>query len=137
MSFRKDKSRRPISRRGFALIELLVVVAIVGLLAAILVPVLKHARMRSRLVCVHSDLRQITTALDSYAMNHQNKLPPTRFACGTNVNYQLPVELATTRYLPVDVFPEYDFSKGLGGGPHARGGTWTIGAFGHGRKAAE
>ena len=100
MSFRKDKSRGAISRPGFALIELLVVIAIVALLLAILVPSLKHVRMRSRVVCVHSDLRQITTALDSYAMNNHSRLPPTRFACGTHVNYQLPVELAATRYLP-------------------------------------
>jgi len=84
---------------GFTLIEVLVVVAIITLLVALLIPSLKSARMQARIVVVHSDLRQITLSLDAYAMESKDKLPPTRFACGTDVNYQLPVELARKRYL--------------------------------------
>lgn len=84
---------------GFTLIELLVVVAIIALLIAILLPSLKAARLQARVVNVHSDLRQITLALDSYAMHNRDHFPPTRSACGTNVNYQLPIELARQRYL--------------------------------------
>lgn len=85
---------------GFTLIELLVVGSILSLLVAILLPSLAAARMRSRIVCVHADLRQITNALDAYALHHRDKLPPTRSGCGTNVTYQLPVELASERFLP-------------------------------------
>ncbi len=74
--------------------------AVLALLLAILSPALHAARMRSRLVRVHSDLRQITLALDAYVLNNGDKLPPTRCACGTLVNHQLPVELAHQRYLP-------------------------------------
>ena len=44
-------------------------------------------------------------------MNNHDKLPPTRFACGTDVNYQLPVELARKRYLPKSssTIPQADF----------------------------
>lgn len=87
-------------RCGFTLIEVLVVVAIIALLIAILLPSLAMSRLRSRIVMVHSDLRQITLALDAYAMEHKERLPPTRQSCGTNILYQLPVELANKRYLP-------------------------------------
>lgn len=75
-------------------------VTILALLAAVLVPSLAAARLRSRVVVAHSDLRQITLALDMYASEHKGRLPPTRQACGTSILYQLPVELAVKRYLP-------------------------------------
>lgn len=84
---------------AFTLIEVLVVVAIIALMIAILLPSLARARLRSRVVVVHSDLRQITLALDAYALEHKDHVPPTRQSCGTNVLYQLPVELALKRYL--------------------------------------
>ena len=98
-------------RKGFTLIELLVVVAIIALLLAILLPALSKVRMQARVVRVHSDLRQITLALDAYAMNNKDKFPPTRKACGTNVNYQLPVELARWAYLGKvpSLIPEADW----------------------------
>lgn len=85
---------------GFTLIELLVVVATIALLLAILLPAHAHARKKARIVIAHSDLRQICLSLDAYAMDNGDALPPTRSACGTNVNYQLPVELAEQDYLP-------------------------------------
>ena len=84
---------------AFSLIELLVVVAIIGLMMGILLPSLGRARMQARIVRAHSDLRQVTIALDAYAMYSRDKLPPTRFGCGTSVNYQLPIELARERFL--------------------------------------
>lgn len=82
------------------LLELLAVVAVVALLLAILLPAHAHARKKARIVIAHSDLRQICLALDAYAMDNGDALPPTRSACGTNVNYQLPVELAEQEYFP-------------------------------------
>lgn len=94
-----DRPRFIRLRAGFSLLELLVVAAIVALLVGILLPSLGRARMQARIVRAHSDLRQITIALDAYAMTSRDKLPPTRFACGTGTNFQLPVELARDRFL--------------------------------------
>ncbi|MBU0638625.1 MAG: prepilin-type N-terminal cleavage/methylation domain-containing protein [Planctomycetes bacterium] len=85
---------------AFTLIELLVVIAILALLMAILLPGLQRARLRARVVRAHADLRQIALALDSYAMEFRDQYPPTRLACGNDVNYQLPVELAQSKYFP-------------------------------------
>ena len=34
-----------------------------------------------------------------------------------------------TAYLPVALFPDYDFSKDIEGRPRARDGKWSIGAY--------
>lgn len=96
----RSPQRPSVFSPGFTLIEVLVVVAILALLMAILLPTHAHARRQARVVIAHSDLRQICLALNTYAMDNGDALPPTRSACGTNVNYQLPVELAEQDYLP-------------------------------------
>ena len=62
-------------RRGFTLIELLIVVAIIAILAAIAVPNFLEAQVRSKVSRVKSDLRTVTTALESYYVDN-NKYPP-------------------------------------------------------------
>jgi len=74
--------------------------AIIALLASILLPSLKNARMRTRIIKAHHDLRQITLALDAYALNNKDKFPPTRAGCSEEICFQLPIELAKKKYLP-------------------------------------
>lgn len=54
------------ARRGFTLIELVVVVTIIGLLAMIAGPQLSHARERTYLTVMRTDLRNFATAEESY-----------------------------------------------------------------------
>ncbi len=89
-------------RPGFSLLELLIVLAIIAVLVAVLVPVLSSARIRATITQAHSDLRQIGIALEAYSIRFDGALPPTRCGCGSNVQYQLPVELAALNLLPRD-----------------------------------
>ncbi len=59
---------------GFTLIELLIVVAIIGILAAIAVPNFLNAQTRAKIARVQSELRSITIAADSYHLD-QNGYP--------------------------------------------------------------
>ena len=61
-------------RRAFTLMELLVTVAIIGILAALLLPVLGRARgAAGRATCINN-LHQINTALIMYADDHADSL---------------------------------------------------------------
>ena len=66
-------------RGGFTLVEIMIVVAIIALLAAIAVPGFLRARKRSQASRVVNDLRLIDSAVDQYAIEN-NK------ATGATVN---------------------------------------------------
>src|SRR5437667_4513511 len=62
--FRKLQTKRA----GFTLVEIMIVVAIIALLAAIAVPGFLRARKRSQASRILNDLRMIDSACDQYAI---------------------------------------------------------------------
>ena len=69
------------SRRGaFTLVEIMIVVAIIALLAAIAVPGFLRARKRSQASRILNDLRMIDAAVDQYAIETNRT---TNFVVGT------------------------------------------------------
>ena len=66
----------PTSRsRAFSVIELLAVIAIITVLAAILIPLLSKFRTQARLTQSLSNLHQIHSAVGLYSNDHNNRLP--------------------------------------------------------------
>jgi prepilin-type N-terminal cleavage/methylation domain-containing protein len=62
-----------VKHAGFTLVELMIVVAIIALLAAIAVPGFLRARKRSQASRILNDLRMIDGAVDQYAIETSRK----------------------------------------------------------------
>ena len=59
--------------RGFTLIELLVVIAVIAILMGILLPSLRLAREKVRIVVCGNNQRQLLIGLASYATDNDDK----------------------------------------------------------------
>jgi general secretion pathway protein G len=62
-------------REGFTLVEILIVLVILGILAAVVVPRYSSASAESREVATKEQLRQMRTMIELYKTQHDGKLP--------------------------------------------------------------
>ena len=78
-----DHERRAWFASAFTLIEMLVVIAIIGILAGILLPVIGMARAKARQTQAHSDIAGLEQALTTYTLDF-GALPPDSAPAGTD-----------------------------------------------------
>ncbi len=122
-------------QRGFTLIELLIVVAIIGIIAAIAIPNLLNAINRGRQKRTMADLRSIGTALEAYSVDF-NFYPKVAAAVVTDLTpylsptfiKRLPLNDGWNQAIRLQMtaagtsYTVYSTAKG------ATAGTWSAGA---------
>jgi len=96
-------------QKSFTLIELLIVVAIIGILAAIAVPNFLNAQIRAKIARVQSDHKSLATALGSYQIDN-NSYPGDHdldnYMGGENGLFRLTTPVSYMSSLPADPFVE-------------------------------
>jgi prepilin-type N-terminal cleavage/methylation domain-containing protein len=89
------------SQKGFTLIEIMIVVAIIGLLAAIAIPSFVHARTSSQQNACINNLRQIDGAKQNWALD--NKESPTTTPLSSDIQTYLGRGTGSLPWCPSDV----------------------------------
>lgn len=69
--------------RGFTLVELLTVIAIIGILAAILLAAAGHAREQAKGIQCASQMRSLGTAFHLFANDNNGAIPPSWHSAGS------------------------------------------------------
>jgi len=87
MMIERSTTNTSATRRGFTIIELLVVVGIIAVLVGLILPAIKAARESSRGVVCLSNLRQLALAASAYAINHGGFYPPSAYDGEDATNY--------------------------------------------------
>ncbi len=93
------RSRLPIRPRGFTLVELLVVIAVIAILIAMLLPALQKAKSAASNVKCMSNMRQLGLAILGYATENRGKLPLGTYSSGGSGAPTLPPAFAYPRSL--------------------------------------
>jgi general secretion pathway protein G len=82
MNLSKNKSIGPRPRPGFTLVEILIVVIILGILAAVVIPQFASASNDARKNALLSQMQRIRSQLSLYTLGHRDTLPPLLIAGG-------------------------------------------------------
>ena len=120
-------TKPPFLSKAFTLIELLIVVAIIAILAAIAVPNFLEAQVRSKVSRTKADMRSVATGLESYFVD-ENKYPPD-FSDVLAGNPQYNVLIQRLKHITTPIAYLSTLPEDIFGLPVAQGGaTNTAGA---------
>ena len=96
-------------RKAFTLIELLIVVAIIAILAAIAVPNFLEAQTRSKVSRTLADMRSMATSLEAYAVDNNRYPLAEAWGLSEEGQIRLTTPIAYQSSIFTDVFRPVDF----------------------------
>ena len=74
------------AKSGFSLVEILIVVVILGIIAAIVVPKFMNASTEAKASNLHSNLQRVCSQIELYKIQHNGQLPAA--ASETSIDFQ-------------------------------------------------
>jgi len=104
--------RNPEPRQGFTLIELLIVVAIIGILAAIAVPNFLNAQLRAKIARVEGDLQAMKTAIEMYRSDHGGYPPSCTLETVNGVQFRAGEIFSPVAYANVPAVDPFNTQEG-------------------------
>jgi general secretion pathway protein G len=73
--FQREKEQKMKARSGFTLVEILIVVVILGILAAIVIPQFTDASTEAKTSSLMTDLQTMRSQIELYKIQHNDQLP--------------------------------------------------------------
>jgi prepilin-type N-terminal cleavage/methylation domain-containing protein len=118
-------------KRGFTLLELLVVIAILAILASLLLPALGAAREKARRARCINHLRQFILTLHMHALDHEGQLPSGLSENGDPRDEHIPVISTDTRRMLIEYSGDYRILECPNlGPPFNQQGGWYYADYG-------
>jgi len=97
------------AKSGFTLVEILIVVVILGILAAIVIPQFTEASTEAKLSSLCTDLQTVRSQIELYKVQHNDAMPGT----ATGVSFTDALTKGTTLAGAIDATAPYDYGPYL------------------------
>jgi len=112
------------SNKGFTLVEIMIVVVIIGLLAAMAIPAFQKVRQASRQKTILNNIRQLSAAADQYFLEAGVSTVASADLIGSDKYIKNPISIVAGESYPSPIVAGATYSISFDGGTAELTGEW-------------